>query len=347
MGRFVIRPFVMAVLLMGILSAVCFAEKAPTELNSVEAYDTVVDGRDVYRIEIGMRKEAPEYKTGVRSFRPNTLVVDLDKTIPGRLRHEAWFSGTAQRMTVQEVRLQHTQLNITMDRPIEELEYNIYVKQPEKKAKKPLRLIIDVYKTAKKKPMKGIKGRHIVLDAGHGGSDTGAVGPNGLTEKEATLAVTQKTRDLLKASGAYVTMTRDSDRDVYGVNASDVQELQARVNAGMRDPDAEIFVSIHCNAFSSPSAHGTESYYYRGSQKGYRLASLLNEEMIGAGGLANRGVKEAGFYVLKHSSVPASLVELAFITNYAEERLLADEGFRGKMAEAIARGISRYFSDGK
>jgi len=71
----------------------------------------------------------------------------------------------------------------------------------------------------------------------------------------------------------------------------------------------------------------------------------LDEELIKAGGLLDRGVKNANFYVMRHSAIPASLVELAFITNYREEQLLADEGFQNDMAMAIARAIGRYFGE--
>ncbi len=87
-----------------------------------------------------------------------------------------------------------------------------------------------------------------------------------------------------------------------------------------------------------------ETYYYAGSPRGERLATLLNEELEKAGGLFNRGVKTANFYVIKHSSMPATLAELAFVTNPKEEQLLASPAYQMKLAEGIARAISRYFS---
>ncbi len=89
-----------------------------------------------------------------------------------------------------------------------------------------------------------------------------------------------------------------------------------------------------------------ETYYYGGSSGGKRLASLINQELQEAGGLFNRGVKTANFYVIKHSSMPATLLELAFITNPREERLLADADYQQKLAQAIARGVARYFGRG-
>lgn len=87
-----------------------------------------------------------------------------------------------------------------------------------------------------------------------------------------------------------------------------------------------------------------ETYYYAGSPRGERIATLVNEELEKAGGLFNRGVKTANFYVIKHSSMPATLAELAFITNAREEQLLSNAQYQMKLAEAIARAIGRYFS---
>ncbi len=344
MASRMIRICVLAMLCLGMMMTICSARQSAHELNYVKAYETQVEGKDVYRIEIGVNRDQLHYTEGIKSFRPNVLILDLEETIPGRLRHETHLSGKAQKITAQEVELGHTRLQIFLQEAVEDLGYEVYTVPANKAERKPFRLVIDIGRhKSRLGSTEGVKGHHIVLDAGHGGTDSGAVGPSGYMEKEATLAVTQKVRDILENSGAKVLMTRDSDRDVYGPSATDQQELQARVNVSFRDPDAEIFVSVHCNAFSSPSANGTETYYYGGSWRGERLATLLDEELVAAGGLTDRGVKAANFYVMRHSAIPSSLVELAFITNYEEERLLADEDFQDDMAMAIARGIARYF----
>ena len=88
-----------------------------------------------------------------------------------------------------------------------------------------------------------------------------------------------------------------------------------------------------------------ETYYYPKTDRDERLAELLNEELAAAGGRFNRGVKQANFYVMKHSAMPASLVELAFITNPEEEALLASDAYQRELALALAKGIGRYFSE--
>lgn len=188
-----------------------------------------------------------------------------------------------------------------------------------------------------------LSGRVVVLDAGHGGSDRGAVGPSGLTEKEVTLSVALKTEERLLNSGAEVIMTRRTDKDVASPNASNTAELGARVATAPRD--AEIFISIHCNAFSNPNSNGMETFYYSGSSASYRLAALLNEELQYYGGLSNRGIKSANFYVIKHTHCPSSLIELGFITNYEEERLLASDEYQEKLAQAIVAAINRFFNE--
>ena len=149
---------------------------------------------------------------------------------------------------------------------------------------------------------------------------------------------------ILRSSGAIVTMTRDSDVDVYGPMASDHDELQARVDVGNASAGNEIFVSIHCDAFTSPSAHGTSTFYYQSSYRGKLLAEAIHQAIVEETGLASRGAKTARFYVIKNSAMPATLIETAFISNYQEEALLGDSDFQYKIAVAICRGISRYFN---
>ena len=183
-----------------------------------------------------------------------------------------------------------------------------------------------------------------MLDPGHGGTDTGAIGVDGLQEKDITLLVAKRVQQLLKDSGARVVMTRDDDQDVYGPSATDAQELQARVDVGEATGGAEVFLSIHCNAFAKPAAHGTETYYYPKSENDKALAQALQDGMLDHGRLRDRGVKQARFYVLRNSSLPAALVELAFITNYEEKKLLADEDFQQEMALGICEGLANYFA---
>ena len=250
----------------------------------------------------------------------------------------------ASGVKIQEPEKKHTVVTVSLNNDVRDGNYKVYTLEEDKKEKKPYRLVIDIFPpNPMKQKIYGVEGHSIVLDPGHGGSDSGAIGPHGVQEKDITLVVAMKTKELLEKSGANVIMTRETDCDVYGINATDRQELQARVNVGERARKAEVFVSIHCNAFSNANAHGMETYYYGNSYRGRKLATFLNEELAEFGGLSNRGILTANFYVLKHSRMPGSLIELGFITNYEEEAYLDDEEYQDRLAFAIANALGRYF----
>lgn len=320
-------------------------------LNYFQTSEVEIDGRAATRVEIGMNRRDVEYSAAPSAVHKNELRVRMEKTRRGEVRERIHVNSRfVQGVQLEEQADGSLVAHIDAVRPLEETDYAVSEADRVRRQRLPYRLVIDVFEPQAKKPaaaaVEGVEGRTIILDAGHGGSDSGAVGPDGVTEASVTLPVAQKTQAILEASGAKVVMTRTTDVDVYGPNASDHDELQARVDVGLRTPGTDIFVSIHCNAFSNPAAHGMETYYYPKTDADYRLAALLNEELLAAGGRYNRGVKEARFYVMRHSTVPASLVELAFITNPTEEHLLTDDGYQQKLAEAIARGIARYFREG-
>ncbi len=192
----------------------------------------------------------------------------------------------------------------------------------------------------------------VVIDAGHGGADSGAVGPNGLTEKEVNLDIALRTRDLLRAGGYPVVMTRETDispnlppRDLTGDGSIGIgDDLQARVDIANR-VGASIFVAIHNNASLSSGAGGTETYHWSGvdsESDSARLAKVIQEEIVSEIGLASRGVYGANFYVLRRTDMPAALVEGGFLSNPVEEALLGTPSFRQKIAQGVFDGIKRY-----
>lgn len=192
----------------------------------------------------------------------------------------------------------------------------------------------------------GLQGKIIALDAGHGGSDTGAIGPTGVTEKGVTLRVAKALQKLLQAEGATVLMTRTTDTEVSPkkANASDVEELQARCDVG-NDGNADIFISMHMDSFTNSTPSGTTGYYYtKGSKASQRLAQYVSEGVVTALGTGNRGTKSCNFYVVKHTDMPATLVEMAFISNDKEEKLMNSEAGINRAAEGILNGLRRFFS---
>ena len=191
----------------------------------------------------------------------------------------------------------------------------------------------------------GLKGKVIAIDPGHGGNDSGAIGPTGLLEKDVTLKIALKLQKILQSEGATVYMTRTTDTEASpkGADASDVEELQARCDVG-NNHKADIFVSIHMDSYVNGSAQGTTGYYYeQGSENSRRLADKIRQDVIAQIGTQSRGTQSCHFYVCKHTDMPATLVEVAFISNPDEEKLLRSEDGTSKAAQGIADGINDYF----
>ncbi len=180
----------------------------------------------------------------------------------------------------------------------------------------------------------------IVADPGHGGRDSGAVGPSGVQEKVVVLPVAKKLADILAAAGAQVRMTRTDDSE---------PSLAQRA-AISNSFSADLFISIHANAYSSPTAKGVEVWTCKGQTAADPLAECIaNSLQVTFPGLVFRADmsdgdqdKEANYYVLRYTNAPAVLVELAFITNPVEEELLNSADYQEKAAWAIAEGIAKY-----
>lgn len=172
--------------------------------------------------------------------------------------------------------------------------------------------------------------RVVVIDAGHGGRDPGAIGIGGLRETDVNLSVSQQIATLLEQQGIQVVMTRRDDREI---------DLAPRVQTAER-ANADAFVSIHSNSATS-NANGTETYYSSGTNS-RRLAEAIQDSITGNLDMYDRGVKQARFYVLVNTSMPAVLVELGFLTGQDDARKLSSSAFRTDMAEAIVEGILQY-----
>lgn len=172
----------------------------------------------------------------------------------------------------------------------------------------------------------------IMIDAGHGGKDPGAIGQKGTKEKDITLKIAITVAALLQQAGIMTKLTRTSDVFV------DLDDRAKIANAF----GANLFVSIHCNSATDRSANGIETYCYKFGGDGEKLAKAVQKELIAATGLRDRSVKAANFAVLRETAMPAILVELCFISNPAEEALLNNPSFQAKCARAIVDGILKY-----
>ena len=221
--------------------------------------------------------------------------------------------------------------------------------------------------------------RLVVLDAGHGGHDTGAVGPGGLQEKDLVLDVTRRVARLLEEKlDVKVLLSRDADQFVT---------LRDRTTFANRER-ADLFVSIHANAHRETASAGVETYFLSSEatdgaarqvaalensvvqlektparptgrldavkailwdlaqsefqQESSRLAEVVQDSVTQSLRIPNRGVKQAGFYVLGGAAMPAILVEIGFVTNPKEERRLKETKYRDEIARAIFAGLAEY-----
>lgn len=168
----------------------------------------------------------------------------------------------------------------------------------------------------------------ICLDPGHGGADPGAVGAGGLQEKDVALAIAKKAEAMLDEQHDVV-MTRCGDRTL---------QLTDRANLA-NSAAADLFVSVHCNGFDQPTAHGVEVFHFPASTDGERLAHSIQDQLVQLLEERDRGVKSARFLVLRRTQMPAVLVELPFITTPASEKRFRDDEYLERCAEAVAAGV--------
>jgi N-acetylmuramoyl-L-alanine amidase len=220
----------------------------------------------------------------------------------------------------------------------------------------------------------GLKIGKIVIDPGHGGHDTGTIGPNGLLEKDLVLDVGKRLGKLLESRlGADVVFTRSDDTFI---------PLESRTSIANQE-QADLFVSVHANSSRDPDARGVETYYlnFTSSPEALEVAARENaasdksihelqdlvkkialkekveeshefasdvQQSLHAGlsaktsGVRDRGVKKAPFVVLIGANMPSILAEISFLSNPGDERRLKTPDYRQRIAESLYRGISRY-----
>lgn len=279
---------------------------------------------------IVLKTTAPFTYTSFYLTNPDRLVVDLQGVNPGTLP----LVKSINSKSVKQVRLGHMQKDPDVTRLVIELQDGTLCLETQSTDQKSL--TVEVYVPN----INGAyKGKVVTIDAGHGGSDPGAIGIAGTKEKDITLDISSRVAKILTANGAKVIMARSGD------TAVGLYERSALAN----NTDSDIFVSIHINANENRAITGTSTYIHNGATndrivKSDKLAQLVQAELLKALGLRDAEVRSANFAVLRTTDMPAILVEVAFISNAAEEQLMLTESFRAKAAEAIAKGIGMYFA---
>lgn len=193
----------------------------------------------------------------------------------------------------------------------------------------------------------GIKDKVIVIDPGHGGKDPGAQF-GGLKEKDINLDVALRLRQILEAKGCKVIMTREIDKDYFapgmvGGRMAKRVELNKRIGIASAN-QADLFISIHTNSFSRTS-YGAETYYHFKSTAGKALAERIQKELSVIQPDNKRTAKAGDYYLINQTKMPSVLVEIGFMSNSRERKLLVNDSYKNSVAAAIGQGIETYFRD--
>ncbi len=190
-----------------------------------------------------------------------------------------------------------------------------------------------LYVSKRAKTYAAVNGIHlnVFIDAGHGGSDPGGIGPMGLPESFVNLSVALKLRKLLEAKGIKTEIDRTSNVFVS------LQQVVAEANRS----GANLFIGLYCNSTVVPYLYGTTTYYFH--RNSYAFANYLEHYVSSKLNLKYDGVVMDDLYVLRFTTMPAVVIEYAYISNPFEERLLASSTFRQMIADAISNAIYKYF----
>lgn len=191
----------------------------------------------------------------------------------------------------------------------------------------------------------------IIIDAGHGGPDGGAVSGN-IIEKDINLAISLKLQSICKASGFNVVMIREDDSSIYSpgsdtLRQKKVTDIHNRLKLSDDNPTAP-FISIHQNKFSQPQYSGAQTFYSKNNSDSKVLADLIQKSVKKMIQPQNeRAIKPAGknLYILYHAKAPAVMVECGFISNAQEAKKLQNDNYQGQMAFSIFCGILNYYSE--
>lgn len=185
----------------------------------------------------------------------------------------------------------------------------------------------------------------VVVDVGHGGRDPGKVGIDGSLEKDVNLAIALKLKTYLEQSDVKVVMTRETDTGLYGEESSrkKMEDMKARCRIA-EGSGADLVVSIHQNSYHQEQVSGGQVFYYQSSEKGKKLAEIIQKRFDYVLGEQNRRQARANgnYYLLLHVKCPIVIVECGFLSNRKEAALLQDPEYQDRMAWTVHMGIMEY-----
>ena len=184
-------------------------------------------------------------------------------------------------------------------------------------------------------------GYTVVLDAGHGGEDGGAVGSKtGVVEAGLNLSVAKLVQAGLEAQGVRVILTREGEDALAKGKKADMQARKVIMN----NPDVDMVVSIHMNKFTDPSVKGPMAFYMQGSANGQRLAELVIASVCESIGVPARKANPGDYFIIRESPAPSVLVECGFLSNAEDEILLQDPAHQQLLADGVTAGVMAYFA---
>lgn len=184
----------------------------------------------------------------------------------------------------------------------------------------------------------------IVVDVGHGGSDPGKVSADGIREKDVNLEIAQYLKDYLIAQDYIVYLTRETDCGLYDENVSNkkTSDLNNRIQF-FKEKNADYVVSIHQNSYPDTTPHGAQTFYFSTSETSKAFAESIQDSLLTIDNTNTRTAKSSdSYFLLKHSSMPAVIIECGFLSNPEETAKLTDPNYQKQLAYAISLGICAY-----
>lgn len=184
-------------------------------------------------------------------------------------------------------------------------------------------------------------------NVGHGGSDPGKVGVDGTLEKDINLQITQKLKKYLEKADIEVILTRENDSGLYKDTDSQKKKADMRERCRvMEESDPDLIVSIHQNSYHQENVSGAQVFYYKDSEKGKKLAEIIQKRFDYVLGEKNRRQAKSNdsYYLFLHTKAPIALVECGFLSNWEEASKLKQEVYQDKIAWAIHMGILEYLN---
>lgn len=269
---------------------------------------------------------------------PNRIVIDFPKTAFGK----GFLQGTELKQG------EIGTIPVTGSADVKQIRYSVFSSQPAQ-----VRVVIDLnqsktYKlyqqndltfvdlntSATTKPVGSNGKKVVIIDPGHGDTDSGGIGATGVLEKNVVLNVGNKVAALLKKEPKIdLIMTRTDDTFI---------PLDSRVKIA-EDANADVFLSIHGNAAPNKDASGTETFY-ADTKRSKLLSDIIQKHVLAATGFKDRNSKQANYLVIRKTTMPAALLEIGFLTNKTEEAIMVQDEFQNKVAEAIVAGLKEYLN---